>query len=167
MLPALAIFDVARALLDAVVDYYQGLNVGLPERRFVAPYVPILDCEQLTVHVERTFGNEGDSALQVIQPISGHPGHSLRTAVFVIGVSRCVPMHEQVGDGIVLPPLADEEAAAAQIHSDAVHLYNAVLTAEKNGDLGHCNLVAILEWISAGNEAGLAGGGLRVWIGLS
>lgn len=167
MMPALAIYDLAKKLLAAVVDYYQGENVELPERRFVCPYLPILDCEQLTVHVERTFSNEGDPAVQVIQSIGSHPGHGLRTAVFVIALSRCVPLHDMQGDSIVLPPIADEEAAAAQIHADGVHLFNAVLVADKNGDLGGCDLLAILEWISAGNEAGLAGGALRVWIGLS
>lgn len=166
MLPALAIHNLARNLLTAVQGYYQAQNVELPPRRFVAPYVPILDCEQITVHVERTLGNEGDVAAQAVQAITQHPGHSLRTAVFVISLWRCVPMHDAQGDGIVLPTIDEEQAAAAMIHADAVHLFNAVLTAEKDGLLGSCNVLAILEWISVGNEAGLAGGALRVWIGL-
>lgn len=167
MMPSNRTYTIAHHILDAVVEYYQTQNVPLPERRYVAPGTPVLDCEQLTVHAERSFANAGDVGLQVVQPLLRHPGHAMRTMVYVVSLWRCVPNPETQGDSLILAPVSEEEAAAAEIQADSIHLFNAMLVAERDGLLGGCDLQAILEWVAVGPEGGLAGGYLRLWVGLT
>lgn len=164
MIPASRTNDLARALLVAVIDYYQEVNVALPPRRYISSGVPALDCEQLTIHAERAFPNNGDITAQTAQPITMDVGHSLRTMTYVISLWRCAPT---IGDSGLPPAVAEEEAAAALVHADSIHLFNALLDAEDEGGLPlGCNVLAILDWVAVGPEGGLVGGYLSVWVGL-
>lgn len=161
------LFVLARSIIDALNAGYQNDGVALPDHQLVTPGLPAWDCAGLYVHVERTFGHDGNIAAEAVQPLTAHPGHTLRAATIAITLLRCVPeASDDGGGGIILPSASAEEAAAALILTDAQRMLNILVAAQKAGDLTGCNSLAFESWQSAGPEGGLGGGLLRVRVGV-
>lgn len=160
------LFDRAADVLAALELYAAQTSYLLPDRRYVSPGLPAVDCEQVTVHVERTYSFEGDLAAEVLQPHLPRAGFAARGATIVIQIFRCAPKADTQGTKIVLPDVADEEAAALSTYSDAVFVINALLAGEKNADLPGCSGLAIENWNSLGPNGGFVGGETRVRVTL-
>lgn len=161
--PLSRLFDLALALLTAVEDGAAAEGVTLPARRYVAHMLPSADCDQLTVHVERTFGYEGALEAEQLLPQYARAGHALRGATYVVQLWRCVPALDDNGNP---PTAAALQASAQEIDADAVLLVNSVLAAERAGDLPGCSGVAIENWTPLTASGGLGGGELRVRVTL-
>ena len=111
--------------LDTVPTYAPALG-GAPERNFVAPGPPALDCcDQLTVHVGPI--SEGATA-----PGQQKASYSwINRVALVLTFTRCVPVQDANGN----PPSASlQEDAAEQINADKWamwnHLHNLIVQGE-------------------------------------
>jgi len=163
--PVTRIYDTCQQLLDAVVAGHTGT---LPERRYVSAGAPAWDCELVAVWCERTFGVAGDPAVEVIDPLASSAGHTMRAGTFVVTIARCTAaVVDANGDQITLPSVDEEEAAAAELYQDAQAVINALVAAERAGDLPGCHGVAFESWGPLGPEGGFVAGELRVRVGLS
>ncbi|GAA0897714.1 hypothetical protein [Pseudonocardia zijingensis] len=109
----LAVADIARTILDGIIDHFDAVNaacaaadrVALPRRRVIAPGNPRLiawDCEQLVVTMSGigigTAPGEGGLPASRGNPISAT---GMRHAVFAVQIVRCVP---ESSDGTSPPP---------------------------------------------------------------
>lgn len=167
-LPADAAYIAARSVLDAIVAAYAADAVALPDRRLVTPGVPAWDCEGVYVQVERMFAHAGDVTVEALSAVTRTAAFALRGVGIGVTIVRCVPVVD--GDpewGDAAPPAAAaEEAAAAVILADVVLAQNAIVAAQRAGDLAGCNALAFESWSSVGPDGGLAGGVLRFRLGL-
>lgn len=173
MIPPSRLFDIAQACLDAVVAHYASEGYDLPSRQYVANGLPAFDAtedgdcdEQVTVYVESTYGIAASPLIEAPEPLLPEAGHALRAGVFVITIVRCVPTIEEHGHGTIPTP-ADETASAQQIYEDAVLTLNALIAAERAGELPGCGSVVFLRWQNENAQGGVGGGSLRVAISLS
>lgn len=151
-------FNAAQALLDAVVAHYATVAVDLPERQYVTDGTPAWDCEQLTVQMERTFNGLPDQP--TVAPLDCL---LVRTAIFVIELVRCIPVVEdELGNAVV--PAADEiSASARRILGDQALIVNAVVGAQRAGELAGCRGLTIVDWENAEPQGGLGGGRQRIY----
>jgi hypothetical protein len=158
------LFDLAAAVFDAVVDHFAAAGEPLPDRRYIADGPPSWDCQQLTVHVERTYGTEGNVAAEVLAPVACLV---LRGAVVAVEIVRCCPVVDSSGDEVIIPPAAEIEETAHQKLRDAVLMTNAIVAAYRAEALPGCHGIAIENWVNSGPQGGLTGGVLRVRIDLA
>lgn len=153
------IWQIAKAVLAAVVDGYAAEGVALPARQFVPPGLPAYDCDLLAVQLVRTFGHGGSLAAEVLEPQTPAAGHALRGAAFDIHLIRCVPV---VNDDGTPPSTILEETAAEVILTDAQLLLNVIVAAQRSGDLPGCSGLVFEQWRTVTPQGGLAGGILTV-----
>lgn len=163
MLPPSRLFDHAEFVLnDVIAAHYLAQGVPLPMRRYVAPGLPAADCEQITIHVETTYTEEGAVDQQFNQPVRRQVAHKLQAATFVASIFRCTPVFDDAGDP---PDPLDMEQSAFEVLSDAIVVPNALLEADDAGRLGD-NLIALLGWQTIEPQGGFAGGLYRFTMGL-
>jgi hypothetical protein len=163
--PATRIMDVCVDLLTAVQARHGGV---LPTRQYVSAGAPAWDCELLAVWCERTAGFDGDVMLETSSPIMASAAHVMRYGTFVVTIVRCTPaVPESSGGKVVVPTVAKEEEAASTLYEDAQRVINALVLAEKAGELPGCNGMAFVDWTVQGPEGGLVAGNLRVRVGLA
>jgi hypothetical protein len=123
--------ELAHDLLDVAIDALDTLPAfgleGAPERSFVSPGQPVLDCclgtynGQLTVHAAgvndaQTTPGGLDAGRRIVR---GKINHTL----FLVTIARCIPVATDDGNP---PPVEDLEAAAAQTNADAWALWNVL-----------------------------------------
>lgn len=118
---ALEVLTASEDALNTIPTLAPGLD-GAPERAYVAPGRPALDCcPQLTVHVDQV--NDADTSpggLSAGRRIAGKKNW----VRLVITIARCV-IDTRIGSDITQPPLAaDLEATAEQTNADAWALWN-------------------------------------------
>lgn len=155
---------LANAVKDAVVDGYADADVELPGRQYVTVGpLPPHDCEQFVVSVESTFGHEGAIQQEVVDPLTAKPAHAMRAARVTFHIVRCWPV---MGDDGEPPSVADEEAAAEAAMADSQLLLNAIVAAQRAGDLPRCGTVAFEQWTAITPSGGFGGGTLRLRLGL-
>ena len=113
--------------LDTIPGFSPGLG-GAPERSYVAPGVPALDCcPQLTVDVRSV----AESPRSPSGPGSGQRarfGARKNEVLLVATVVRCYPTD-------VPPDTTEMEAAAEQVDADGWALWNHVWNLIRSGDL--------------------------------
>jgi hypothetical protein len=81
---------------------------------------------------------------------------------------RCTPaMPDTEGDQIVLPSTDEEQAAARTLYEDGQRVLNALIAAERAGELPGCHSLVFQSWGTLGPEGGLVAGELRVRVGLA
>lgn len=151
--------DLMHAVIDGVNNEWPVGASALPDLQYVADGAVAWDgCEILAVALDRTFITaEGDITLEGFT--SQSPLLALTVAVVDVFLLRCVPIFDDEHE----PPDASEiETAADQILVDAQSLQNALLAAQKAGDLAGCSGLSIEGWTKAGPEGGMGGGVLRV-----
>lgn len=154
------IIGLARAALTAVENHF---GAALPERRYVSDGLIAFDCEQLAVQVERTFGQGGNIAGEQIEPLSASAGFAMRAATLAIWLLHCAPV---VGDDGSPPSVTDIEASAEAVLVGAQRLLNALVAAQRAGELAGCHGLAFETWQGVGPDGGLVGGVLRVRVAL-
>lgn len=155
-------YVAADDVLAALVAGYVAQGVDLPDRQLVTPGLPAWDCDMLAVQVEREFSYSGSVAQEVIEPLTEAVAFAMRGAQLGITLLRCVPTSDEDGNP---PTAASEQAAAELILTDSQRMLNVLVAAVRAGDIGGCNSVAFMEWVSQGPQGGLGGGLLRVRLG--
>jgi hypothetical protein len=163
--PAARLYQVADAMLDALVAGFAAESVTLPERQYISAGAPAADCPMLSVHVVRTYAYDGDLAAEVAVARSSHPGHALRAAELQVTLLRCVPTVDGELEPII-PTVAEEETAAAEVLADAVLVPAVLRAAAKAGDLPGCGALLMGQWLAIDNSGGLGGGAHTVFAGL-
>lgn len=156
------VWQIAKAVLAAVVDGYAAESVALPARQFVSPGLPAWDCDILAVQATRTFGHAGNVAAEIIDPQTPSAGHAMRGVALDVHLIRCVPTTHDDGTNISVPSVIEEEAAAEVILTDAQLLLNVLVAAQRAGDLPGCSGLAFEQWRNLGPSGGLGGGVLTV-----
>lgn len=99
---------------------------GAPERFFVAPGRPALDCcPQLTVHVDNVTESPTAVGLE-----SGRKSTSARISLvnFIVTSVRCLPKEQ-------IPPIDEIDAVARQVDADGWALWNVLWSLWASGDL--------------------------------
>lgn len=109
------LLDASIEALDTIPDYDVTLG-GAPDRAFVSPGPPALDCcDQLTVHVSRI--SEGATA-------PGQPKASfswINRVTLVVTFTRCLPVQDANGNA---PSVPLQQAAAEQMSADQWAIWN-------------------------------------------
>lgn len=157
--------DTARAVLAVVEAGYAEGGTPLPARRYVSGHAPAYDCEQVTVHLARTYSYEGRVNVEVPNPIGDRSAHTLglRAGTYAITIMRCVPVVTSMkGARPVLPQGAAIESAAEAILDDAERVPAVLAAAAQTFAL---NAVSLGAWISVPAQGGLAGGQVQITIG--
>lgn len=163
--PATRIYDVCADLLGAVVNNHGGT---LPDRQFVSPGAPAFDCEGLMVWCERTAGFDGDVLVETTTSILPGASHTMRAGTFVVTLTRCAPnVVSDDGGNLTLPTTDEEDEAAQLVYEDGQRVLNALVEAEKAGELPLCHSLAFIDWRVLGPYMGFVAGELRVRVGLA
>lgn len=110
--------------LDTIPDFHPELQ-GSPERAFVSPGLPALDCcDQLTVHAVGVL--DAPTSPGGLAAGKRCPGRR-PLAGMAVTITRCIPV---ISDDSTWPEPSEMEEAAAQLNADAWalwnHLYNLV-----------------------------------------
>ena len=79
-------------------------------------------------------------------------------------LTRCAA---QMDDSGKPPTEAEEETAATELYGDAQRTLNALIEAERAGDLPSCHGIAFSSWTVVGPDGGYVAGELRVQVALS
>lgn len=158
--PVSKIYDTCTALLAAVETHHGGT---LPARRYVSAGPAAWDCELVAVWCERTYSHDGEVGQELVQSIPG-ARRTMRGGLFAVEVVRCAPTPKDSGDP---PSVAAEEAAAELVYEDGQRTLNALVAAERDGDLPGCHGVAFADWTVQGPEGALVASLLRVRVNLA
>jgi hypothetical protein len=155
------VYDMVRAMLDAIVTNWPSDADPLPALQYVANGQIMWDgCEMLAATVERQANTEADVGLEQYN-IQG-PGLANRFAVVAVALIRCVPEMKVTLDEAIPPDPTDIEDSARSQLLDSEALYGAILAGHKAGTITSCNGLAYEAWTSDGPQGGFGGGTLRV-----
>lgn len=157
------LYDYAAELLAADVAALATTTAGAPDRAFVSPSLPSLDCcPQLTVHVQ-AVGWENT------QPLTPFPAVAHRTQIagvpmvtLVSTIVRCQPAMDAVTSTF---PSASEIDAAAQVAAqDLWAIWNHTAELIRNGEIfgGRCPGVYLDQAIPIVISGGCAGWSIPV-----
>lgn len=122
-----ALYDIAEAMLAAVVAGWKPTATALPARQGISDMDGVWDCEQLSVVVELMSPTQGD----VTQQNFGAPPPLLgiRFATIAVWLLRCVPDIDSEGTEPVLPSADDITAAAHDTLGDAIDVLDLIVAA--------------------------------------
>lgn len=160
------LLDLATDLLAGVVARWPGDASDLPELQYLTNGAIAWDgCDVLAVSFSRTAAAfEGDPAQEAI---TSGVFVGVQFGVFDVTLLRCVPDMVQTGNELpTLPSPADLTASAEQLIRDAQALTNAVIAAQKAGDLAGCGGLVVEGCSAQGPEGGMGGNNLRVRLSL-
>lgn len=159
-LPLTVLRDLAHASLDAIVARWPDDAEPLPERQYVSNGTVVWDCDQLVVMAEATIGTDGNVANEITDPLA----YSIRTALIVVLLLRCVPDADvDAADNVISVPTPEEISTSADvILEDSVAVFNALQEAQDAGELAACQGLGFERWTSEGPQGGLGGGSSRI-----
>lgn len=155
------LYDFAVELLDACADALGTTAAGAPDRRFVSPGLPVIDCcPLLAVHVGSIL--EGQTAPSSPPMVTGHRPSFMRQPLvqMVITIVRCVPVGSGDNANSYSPPsVAQLDAAAEVLAIDAWVIVNYLNWRQRAGDLflGGCQAVFIDPAVSLDPQGGCGG----------
>lgn len=167
---ALAVADIAQAILDAVVAHFNAASgCTLPDRRIIAPGNPRLiswDCPQVVVALSGiglgAAPGQGGTPQRTSNPVSAIGG--LRHAVFEVQMVRCVP---ESRDGTTPPDATEVTTAGLALMRDAGLMTQALLEVCSTGALKRHGTAQAGAVELLGPEGGMAavGGSLAITAG--
>jgi hypothetical protein len=148
--------------LDTVPVAIPGL-LGAPERSFISPHLPALDCcDQLTVHVPAIV--EADTVPGGLGKGTRHRMSRMNHVALTVTITRCVPIIDGAGN---LPALAELTAASEQLLADGWALWNHVWNLVRAKQLfSYCGEVHWDGLRPLGPEGGCAGWTLAFTVSL-
>lgn len=157
-----AVWDIAVALKEAVIDGYAAAGISLPARRYIADGLVAMDnCEQFAVQLVRDYeglpGLEDQTALQPACLFT-------RAAEFDLWIIHCAPKMDKQGKA---PSVADIEASAHTVLIDAALLPRVLYNAYVDGMLNSCDSLMLGQLLGYGPEGGVVGIHMRVDVQVS
>ena len=105
--------DLLAACVEALdtIPVYDASYAGAPDRAFISPGLPALDCcDQLTVHVGTIAEGGGVSSIGIINRVQ-----------LIVHITRCVPGPD---DRANPPTTTAMQESSRQIHADKWALWN-------------------------------------------
>jgi hypothetical protein len=129
------LYEKAAAFLLASQESLAFTPSGPPDRAYVSPGQPAIDCEQLVVWNESLNESQflaGSGAESRAKAINRG---GLAKATIRIQITRCVPLPKQSGGKLTWPAPADLAASALQIDEDGWALWLGISAAIRDGDL--------------------------------
>lgn len=161
-------FELATAMLDAVIDHYETEGVDLPELRFVSAGPPVDDCPLVSVHVNTMGPTPLDALTDQLEANRWGVGFATRRAEYAVTIMRCTP--ERVvrrGGRWVAPSAGVREDASEALYADSILVLNGLVEAQIAGTLAGCNQLAFLNWTVLGPTGGHVGGVTTVVVALT
>jgi len=126
-----ALFDVAEAILDAVLAAYEATDLEPPPRQFIAHGTPPFDCDGiLAVSIPRLFAglpNANDTS-----PIQCATN---RSAEFQVWVGKCVPTVDEAAGTVILPSAEEMTESARDLAAHAWLISSAIIRSANAGTL--------------------------------
>lgn len=129
------LYEKAAAFLHASQQALAFTPSGPPDRAYVSPGQPAIDCEQLVVWNESLSESQflaGSGAESRAKAINRG---GLAKATIRIQITRCVPLPKTSGGRVTWPTPAELDASALQIDEDGWALWLGLNDALKHGDL--------------------------------
>jgi len=161
-------FDLATAILDAVIGAFEDDGVSLPDLRFVSAGPPVDDCELVAVHLQSMTPSEVNATTDFLEPNPRGVGFAVRTGEYVVTIIRCTP--ERVvrrGGRWVAPSAEAREDTSEVLYADSIRVVNAVSAAQRAGELAGCNELAFGNWVVVGPSGGHVGGATTLRVALT
>jgi hypothetical protein len=125
------LLDAAVDSLDTLPDFDPGLE-GAPDRRFVSPGQPALDCcSQLTVHSASV--GEANTTPGNLNVGKRNRSARINHIGLVVTITRCIQGLKEAGMEATAPE--DLEATAVQTNADAWVLWNHLWNMWRSGEL--------------------------------
>jgi hypothetical protein len=156
------LYDLGRAILDALYASWPGDAEPLPERAYVHVGLPAFDCEEVVVALETTMPHSGFVEQELFLSQQANAGWSMRAARFSIWIVRCVPGLDENGS----PSDSELDLAAQALAGDPVAIINVLTAAQLAGSITGCDGIAFEEWAAVGPEGGMGGGAYRIRVNL-
>lgn len=132
------VFDIAKAFLDASIEALEQTDSGPPDRAFVAPGDPALDCcDQLvtwTQAINEVPLTGGTGAMGPARRIAR--GNAIVVTI-AVQITRCIAVSKEVGGKIVPPDALEQQASAQTIDEDGWALWLGLTYALKHGSLAN------------------------------
>lgn len=157
---------LAEALLDAIVDEFTKVDVGLPALRFVSNGSIPFDTELLAVALNRIYGTSASGPPDEAS-LGERPHTHWRSAQFEVVLMRCAPVFDDnpldAQPAINMRQLA---ASALRTMTDPLIMTQGILNAYQGGLFGAGVNLAFEDWAALGPEGALVGGRMMVRIGL-
>lgn len=131
------LFDLADTALAVCIEALDMLTAKCPARRYVGHGLPALDCEQLVVSTYSVpEADTSPRALPLDRAFRARYG-SLIQPMLVVSIVRCYPVVTLNAKSVpVFPSVAELTAASALIYADGWHLWNAIISAKRQGAFG-------------------------------
>lgn len=165
MSQAAEIYGICQAILGAIVDHYDTIDVDLPAVQLVTPGLPAFDCcDMLTVWCEGHAPFAGNLQNQGADSIENSLGFSMRFAQIGVTLIRSAAVLADDGEA---PPVAEIQADAQTMYADSMILMEAIIAGHAAGALGHDRSIMFGTWLTEGPEGGTAGGTLRLQVSLA
>jgi len=159
-------FDIAEAMLDAIVDAYDTAGVDLPERQFVSAGQAVDDCPMLAIWLESTAPSALDPTIDVFDSNSASAAFAGQSGTYVIRLMRCQDAVPKVRNKRVLVPSVGEEQSDAElVFADMIRVHNALVAAVQAGMVA-CHSYVFQSAAVVGPSGGHVGSDTRVKVGL-
>ena len=149
---ALDVWHFAADLLDAAVDALDLLPAedttleGAPERAYVSPGLPALDCAQVVVWVAQAFEAGTDLPGGPAELAQGVRARTARVnmVTYRLQIARCAPTPTASGSRIRMPSVDGLEAASRQQAADLWVLWCGLHWAARDGLIGaECSSIVL------------------------
>jgi hypothetical protein len=126
------LYDAAVDLLTAAVEAVATTAAGAQPRQLISPGLPVIDCEQISVHVGAAALANTAPLQPPLQPmVREGANRAVRLVQFTITPARCVPVIGNVGQKFPSP--ASISASALAIDSDLWAIWNHLAYLKRNG----------------------------------
>lgn len=159
------LWKLAELVLREITGRWPVEDDALPARQYVTiggDTAVVWDAEQLTVSINRTFGHIGDVGVENWTP-TGVDVWWMRAAVVDITLIR---KHPNLDAAATSPSPDALSAAARRIMLDAQGMLNCIIDAQKDSPDMLARAVAFESWTPQGPMSDLAGGTLRIRLGM-
>lgn len=151
-------FQLAEAILDAVVDAFAVDGVSLPDKQYVGVGVEVDDCPEVSVRIATITPSELNPALDIADPIQVSVGFAAQTATYNVIIMRCAEAQMRVRNKTPqLPSVTELQDDASTVYGDMIRVHNAIVAAQQAGDLAICNGIVFVNVLPLGPSGGHIG----------
>jgi hypothetical protein len=151
--------ELGQTVLEAIVQAFVDAGVTPPTAQYRWGELPAVDCEQITVSFIRLYtGTEAANISQIGPTIEANTSFIAQFDVYVV---RCVPIPDDSGK----PPSAtNQDAAGAELMTDAWVLGRGIINRKKQGDFADCDVVTIGQVEALAASGGFGGNVMTITV---